>query len=191
MAAKAKIKPLLRFSNSPSAPQRAIDAGHAFFSHPMKLGSIHRTFLSQLPHLQSVILLFFRITCGWSFFLTGKGKLANLERTTKFFASLSLPAPHAHAVLVGSLEMIGGLMLVSGLFSRAISLPLAGTMVVAYLTAHRDEAFLSISDFTDQAPYSFLMATLFLFAFGAGRFSVDHFLQPRIAKFFSTSNIKS
>jgi putative oxidoreductase len=87
--------------------------------------------------------------------------------------------------------MIGGLMLVSGLFSRAISLPLAGTMVVAYLTAHRDEAFLSISDFTDQAPYSFLMATLFLFAFGAGRFSVDHFLQPRIAKFFSTSNIKS
>jgi len=37
---------------------------------------------------RSLVLLFTRITLGRSFFHTGKGKLANLERTTGFFESL-------------------------------------------------------------------------------------------------------
>ena len=150
----------------------------------MSLSSLHQTYQRILPSLQSTVLLFVRITCGWSFFLTGKGKLSHLDATTEFFASLSLPAPHAHAVLVGSLEMVGGLFLLCGFFTRAISIPLAATMVVAYATAHREEAFLSLSDFTDQAPFSFLVATLIGIAFGAGRYSLDHALQPWIAKKF-------
>jgi hypothetical protein len=51
-------------------------------------------------------------------------------------------------------------------------------MVVAYVTAHRDEAFASLSDFTDQAPFPFLMAALVTLAFGGGKFSVDRLLQP-------------
>jgi uncharacterized membrane protein YphA (DoxX/SURF4 family) len=35
---------------------------------------------------------------GWGFFLSGKGKLMNLERTTGFFESLHIPAPRWHAV---------------------------------------------------------------------------------------------
>lgn len=131
-----------------------------------------------LPHVQSIVLLFIRITMGWGFFLTGKGKLSNLERTTQFFDSLHLPLPKFQAVLAGSTEMIGGMLLLFGLGTRFISLPLAFTMVVAYLTAHRDEAFGSISDFTDQAPFPFLMAALVTLAFGAGRLSLDHLIKP-------------
>lgn len=144
----------------------------------MKAALLAATYERFLPHVQSIVLLFIRITMGWGFFLTGKGKLSNLERTTQFFDSLHLPLPKFQAVLAGSTEMIGGMLLLVGLGTRLISLPLAFTMVVAYLTAHRDEAFGSISDFTDQAPFPFLMAALVTLAFGAGRLSLDHLLKP-------------
>ena len=149
----------------------------------MKLQSLHALHQRIQPHLQSAVLLMIRITMGWGFFLTGKGKLLNLEKTTRFFDSLHLPLPKFQAILAGTTEMGGGLLLVAGLGTRLVSVPLAFTMVVAYLTAHRDEAFLSLSDFTDQAPFPFLMAALATMAFGAGGVSLDRLLQPWFDKF--------
>lgn len=157
----------------------------------MKLKSLAAAYESILPHLGSAVLLFIRITMGWGFFLTGKGKLLNLERTTGFFDSLHLPLPKFQAILAGSTEMFGGLLLIAGLGTRFISIPLAFTMVVAYLTAHRDEAFLSLSDFTDQAPFPFLMAALVTMAFGAGEVSLDRLLKPWFDKFLGTNRISS
>lgn len=148
----------------------------------MKLRLLTDTWAKIQPAAQSTLLLLIRVSMGWGFFLTGKGKLLNLERTTRFFDSLELPLPKFQAILAGSTEMIGGLLLIAGLGTRLISVPLAFTMVVAYLTAHRDEAFASLSDFTDQAPFPFLMAALVTLAFGAGKFSVDRLLQPWFEK---------
>lgn len=148
----------------------------------MKLRLLTDTWAKIQPATQSTLLLLIRVSMGWGFFLTGKGKLLNLERTTRFFDSLELPLPKFQAILAGSTEMIGGLLLIAGLGTRLISVPLAFTMVVAYLTAHRDEAFASLSDFTDQAPFPFLMAALVTLAFGAGKFSVDRLLQPWFEK---------
>ncbi len=150
----------------------------------MSLTFLQQRYQKIQPGLQSLVLLFVRVTCGWNFYLTGKGKLGHLDATTEFFASLSIPAPHANAVMIGSLEMVGGLFLLSGLLTRLISIPLAAAMVVAYATAHREDAFLSLSDFSDQAPFSFLVATLVCMAFGAGRISADHALCPIAKKFF-------
>lgn len=144
----------------------------------MKLRLLTDTWAKIQPAAQSTVLLLVRVSMGWGFFLTGKGKLLNLERTTRFFDSLELPLPKFQAIVAGSTEMAGGLLLIAGLGTRLISVPLAFTMVVAYLTAHRDEAFASLSDFTDQAPFPFLMAALVNLAFGAGKFSVDRLLQP-------------
>ena len=44
--------------------------------------------------LQSPLLLVIRVYWGWQFFLTGKGKLEHLPRTTAFFQSLGIPHPH-------------------------------------------------------------------------------------------------
>lgn len=157
----------------------------------MKLRSIIAAYDGFLPHAQSAVLLLIRITMGWGFFLTGKGKLLNLDRTAGFFESLHLPLPKFQAVLAGSTEMFGGLLLLAGLGTRFISIPLAFTMVVAYLTAHRDEAFLSLSDFTDQAPFPFLMAALVTMAFGAGNLSLDRLLKPWFDKLSGTNRISS
>ncbi|MEO8614494.1 MAG: DoxX family protein [Luteolibacter sp.] len=135
------------------------------------------------PCAQSAVLLFLRIMIGWSFFLTGRGKLANFDRTTHFFESLHIPAPAFHAGLVGGIEMVGGLLLVAGLATRLISVPLLVSMIVAYLTADR-EAFASISDFTEAAPFIFLCVTLVTLAFGPGKLSLD----ALIARRFSNKN---
>ena len=144
-----------------------------------------------VPRLQSFALLFIRATMGWGFFLTGKGKLLNLDKTTRFFDSLHLPLPKFQAVLAGSTEMTGGLLLLVGLGTRLVSVPLAFTMVVAYLTAHRDEGFHSISDFTDQAPFPFLMAALVTMAFGAGGVSLDRLLKPWFDKRHASNSLSA
>lgn len=168
---------------------------HPFFKAPNLRFSIKTklpaALLALAPHLQSAVLLFIRIAMGWGFFLSGKGKLMNLDRTTRFFDSLHLPLPKFQAVMAGSTELVGGLLLIFGLGTRLISAPLAFTMVVAYLTAHRDEGFLSISDFTDQAPFPFLMAAIVTMAFGPGGISLDRFLKQWFDKRFFPNSLIS
>lgn len=132
-----------------------------------------------VPPSHAVLGLALRIIFGWQFFLTGKGKLANLDRTTAFFTSIHLPAPGVHAVLVGLLELVGGLLLIAGLGTRATSLALASTMVVAYLTAHRADAFTDLDAFMAAAPFPFLFAMLVIAVHGAGALSLDALIVKR------------
>ncbi|MSU50347.1 MAG: DoxX family protein [Opitutus sp.] len=126
--------------------------------------------------LQPVLLLLLRVWWGWSFFLTGKGKLMNLEKTTAFFAGLDLPLPKLNAIAAGSVECAGGLLLLLGFGSRAACVPLIFTMAVAYGTAHKEELGAILSDpdkFTGAAPFLFLLTSLIVFAFGPGKLSLD------------------
>jgi putative oxidoreductase len=132
--------------------------------------------------LRSPLLLAIRLYWGWSFFTAGRGKLENLERTTEFFRSLSIPAPQANALLAACTECFGGLLLLAGLGSRLVAVPLAFTMGVAYLTAHRESLgtlFSNPDEFTSQAPFLFLLASLVVLAFGPGAISLDALLERR------------
>lgn len=122
---------------------------------------------------QSFLLLALRLIYGGQFVMTGYGKLAHLDKVASFFTDLGIPMPGFNAALVGTTEMVGGALLVIGLGTRLAAIPLIISMIVAYLTAHAAEAFKSLEAFTDQAPYQFLLASLILLAFGAGRLSCD------------------
>ena len=129
--------------------------------------------------IQSVLLLLLRLWWGWSFFLTGRGKLMHLDRTTEFFASLHIPMPRLNAAMAGSVECVGGLLLVIGLFSRLAAVPLIVTLCVAYATAEREALMSILSDpdkFTGATPFLFLLAVLIVFAFGPGKVSLDAWL---------------
>lgn len=146
----------------------------------MKLWNTANTILNQIAsYLPDPLLLSIRLYWGYQFFQTGKGKLMNLEGTTEFFTELGLPFAKLNAVMAGATECFGGLLLLVGLGSRLISLPLMATMTVAYLTAHLDvvKTIWSDSDsFVTAAPFLFLLASLIIFAFGSGKFSLDELL---------------
>ena len=126
--------------------------------------------------LQSLFLLAIRITWGWQFFQTGKGKLGNLDKVTGFFTSLHIPMPRFNAVLASSTECFGGLLLMLGLAGRLISLPLTFTMLVAYYTAHRPDIH-SLDDFVNAAPFPFLFTALVVLCFGPGKLSADYLIE--------------
>ena len=124
-----------------------------------------------------VLALSLRLVFGWQFFLAGRGKLQHLDRTTEFFSSLHIPAPGAHALGIGLLECVGGLLLVIGAGARVFSALLAGTMAVALATAHRAELVENGLDGLFSAPpFPYLIATAVLLVAGPGRLSLDAWL---------------
>lgn len=74
--------------------------------------------------------------------------------------------------LAGVLELVGGALILVGLFTRPVGFLLAGEMAAAYFIAHLPRAFWPIQN---QGESAALFAFIFLFfAFnGAGRFSLD------------------
>jgi putative oxidoreductase len=149
-----------------------------------KIVNSYNFYTNALSYFSSPLLLGLRLFWGWQFFITGRGKLMNLDQTAEFFSSLNIPMPKLNAMMAGSVECFGGLLLMLGLGSRLISIPLASTMVVAYLTAHIEEVKNIYADpdaFIKADPFLFLLTSLIILIFGAGFFSVDNL----IGKFFS------
>jgi putative oxidoreductase len=143
-----------------------------------------RWFVPSTSFFQSLLLLVLRLYWGWGFFLTGKGKLMDLEKVTAFFQSLGIPLPHAQAMLVGATECFGGLLLLAGFCSRLISIPLTILLTVAYLTADLDRVKMIFSDpdkFLTADQFLFLFVVVIVFAFGPGKFSIDWLIKRRVA----------
>ncbi|HXH37644.1 MAG TPA: DoxX family protein [Thermoanaerobaculia bacterium] len=126
--------------------------------------------------LRSPLLLALRLLFGWGLFQTGKGKLENIDRFTDFLAHLHIPMASANAHFVASLECVGGLLLLLGLASRLIAIPLTINFIVAYLTADHEAVVNFFKDqdaFTGAAPFLYLLVSLIVLAFGPGFFSID------------------
>ncbi|MBA3607010.1 MAG: DoxX family protein [Chthoniobacterales bacterium] len=147
------------------------------------LEKLYRWLITIGNALRSPVLLLIRLFWGWQFFLTGKGKLMDLSKPTQYFDSLGIPFPHAQAILVACTECFGGLLLLVGLASRLVSVPLMILLTVAYITTESEAVRSILTDpdkFTSAAPFLFLFAVVIVFVCGPGAFSVDALL----AKYF-------
>ena len=116
------------------------------------------------PYLQSVL----RIVVAFLFIAHG---------TQKFFG---FPAAEARATvpllsqlgLASVLEMVGGLLLLLGLFTKPIAFVVAGEMAVAYFTAHAPRGFWPLVNRGEPAVL-FCFTWLYFAAAGAGPWSLD------------------
>src|ERR1043166_3526449 len=79
-----------------------------------------------------------RFTVGWIFLWSGWGKLHDLDRVIEFSGSLGLPHPELRGPFASATELVCGALMLPGLFSRIASVPLVITMLVAIVTAQRD-----------------------------------------------------
>ena len=144
-----------------------------------RLRHLYQRVFGWADYLQSTFLLLVRLYWGWQLVESGWGKLHNLEKVTEFFTSLGLPMPAQTAVFISCLEFFGGIFLALGLLSRLTALVLTINLITAYITADREALFSIFSDpdkFYAAAPYTFLVASLIVLIFGAGKFSVDELL---------------
>ncbi len=130
--------------------------------------------------LKHLLLLLVRLYWGYQFALTGWGKLNNLERVGAWFGSLGVPFPEANAFLVGSIELVGGIVLLVGFGRGYFSIPLVGIMAVAYLTDDWEALSNIFSDpesFIAALPFTYMLANLLVIAFGPGVLSLDSLIE--------------
>ena len=85
---------------------------------------------------RNLAFLALRVIVGGLFLYHGWLKLGDIAQTTGFFTQLNWPAPVFFAWLAGLLELVGGGLLVLGVWSRLVALVLGVEMVVAILFVH-------------------------------------------------------
>jgi putative oxidoreductase len=123
-----------------------------------------------------------RLTIGVVFALTGWGKLHSLDKVTEYFDSLHIPAAHAQAIMVSTIEFVGGVLLIVGLGTRIVSALLIGVMAVAlYSTKWGDvHEFADLNDFIGSVEFIYLIVFVWLGLAGAGALSLDHLVRRRV-----------
>ena len=118
------------------------------------------------PHAQALL----RIVCGYLFMVHGSMKLFHVPHAAMFdgVTLMSLMG------LAGVLELVGGALLVVGLFTRVVAFLLSGEMAIAYFTAHASHGNALFPQLNEGEPaVLFCFAFLFLAAAGAGAWSID------------------
>jgi putative oxidoreductase len=98
-----------------------------------------------------------------------------LEGTAGWMASIGLEPGYALAVLAGSAEFFGGLLLIVGLLVRPAALVLAVTMIVAIVSVHLENG-LFISNNGYEFALALLIISIGLVLRGAGSLSADRAL---------------
>ena len=130
---------------------------------------------NRLAWTEQVVLNLLRIVSGFLFWQHGAQKLFGVlgrDAPVDFFTLMGL---------AGVLEVVGGTLLVLGLFTRPVAFVLSGQMAWAYFQTHAPTSVWPIENGGELAAlYSFLF--LYLAARGGGVFSVDGILGLRKGK---------
>ena len=94
--------------------------------------------------------LLLRLYLAPVFWMAGTNKLADMDSTIAWFGNpdwgLGMPLPALMAWLAALTETIGAVLLLIGLATRWISIPLMATMVVAAITVHWQNGWLAIAE---------------------------------------------
>jgi len=115
------------------------------------------------PYAQALL----RIMTGLLFLEHGSAKLLG-------FPSMPGGGQESHAMLVftGSVELVGGALIVVGLLTAIVSFILSGYMAVGYFIAHAPQSFFPLINHGESAIF-FCFVFLFLAAAGPGAWAVD------------------
>jgi len=119
-----------------------------------------------------------RIVVGEVFLSSGWIKLHNLPQMVERFAGWGIPFPEVMTPFASAVELVGGLLLLLGLFTRLAAVPLAVVMVVAIATALWPDVD-SLDTLLGFSESAYLAIFLWLAVAGPGAISIDRALQRR------------
>ncbi|QQS11922.1 MAG: DoxX family protein [Rhodospirillales bacterium] len=134
----------------------------------MSIDSIRTAFA---PHALSAL----RVATGLLFLQHGTAKFLKIPHMP-MFDKLQTFSPSGVA---GVLELVGGALIVAGLFTRPVAFILSGLMAFAYFMAHAPRGFYPILNGGELAAlYCFVF--LHLSCVGGGPWSVDYIVRKKL-----------
>lgn len=139
---------------------------------------LHSKFVSLADKLRDLPLLALRIVLAIGFFEPGLKKLGSIEGTAVWYESMGIPAPTLNAYLSGGIETVGAVLILLGLGTRVMSIPMIFTMIVAWLTVHLGKGY-NVSDGGYELVLYYIIMLVVLLTFGAGRISIDQLLKKK------------
>ncbi|MBT0586566.1 HvfX family Cu-binding RiPP maturation protein [Alteromonas oceanisediminis] len=112
--------------------------------------SLYQTTFTKLRLFEGIAPLLMRLYLAPVMLQAGWNKVTNFDSIVTWFGNaewgLGLPFPTVMAGLATGTELIGGALLLAGLLTRLISIPLMITMLVAALSVHWENGWLAIAD---------------------------------------------
>ncbi len=132
--------------------------------------------MSAIRALEPFVRSLLRIVAGFTFSLHGMQKILGA------FGGVDGKGGAVHYAsffgLAGGLELLGGLLILVGLFTSPVAFILSGEMAVAYFRVHFPHGFLPLVNHGELAAlYCFVF--LYLFTAGAGPISLDSLIRKK------------
>ncbi|WP_216638739.1 DoxX family protein [Mycobacterium asiaticum] len=174
---------------------------------PASIGTYARVWhwLANPPSAAPAATILIRLMAGGVFFWEGILKFVYPNQGVGRFTKLGIPFPQLSADFVGTLEIVGGVLLILGLFTRFIAVPFIVEMIVAMLTT-KIAMFLGTSPLPlppvppqtgfaavlheVRSEYAQLLTVTFLLVVGAGPWSLDALLRRRAERAVPGSNTR-
>jgi len=110
----------------------------------------YNNIIKSISHADGIALLLLRLYLAPVMIQAGWNKASNFSNIVEWFGNedygLGLPLPYLLALLATAAELVGGILILFGLLTRLVSIPLMVTMIVAMLSVHAKNGWLAISD---------------------------------------------
>jgi len=124
-------------------------------------------------------LLAVRLTLAFGFFEPAVKKFDNISGTADWFATMNFPLPTISVFLTATFEFSGFFLLMLGLLTRYITIPLMVIMLVAIFAVHLGNGFAAGNN-GFEIPFYYLVMLFVIFSKGPGRFSIDEAVVGKI-----------
>lgn len=115
-----------------------------------RLRGMYADGVAVLSRLDFIAPLLLRLYLAPIFWMAGWNKLSHFEDTVEWFGNsewgLGLPLPRLLAGLATGTELVGAVLLVTGLAVRFITVPLLFTMLVAMFSVHWPNGWLAVAE---------------------------------------------
>ena len=111
--------------------------------------NISDTITEKLSVIRDIPLLGIRLLLAYAFYGPAMEKWNNMEATIAWFGNpdwgLGLPFPELNAYMAATTEIVGVVLLLLGIGTRLISIPMIFVMLMAWFTVHIDHGWLAIA----------------------------------------------
>ena len=123
--------------------------------------------------------LVMRLGFGYFWLETGLGKVQYLDGFAERFAGWGIPFPMLSATVSAWTDLIGGALLMLGLFTRMVSVPMIVNMIVALaLVVSQDLS--GLDEYVESSELTYILILFWLLMAGPGKVSLDTLLARRL-----------